>query len=88
MEQPTINWIRNQKFIIVAGEIPPSIRHVVEFLPTKHSLNIICCEYTVYQTEQAEYIVSTEKTGNFFDAYALNQTDKLNEATPVAGTAI
>jgi hypothetical protein len=58
-EFPSINQM--QRLFIVAEEIPPRIANVCRFLRTSHGLDLICIEFSVFQTESGEILVNSER---------------------------
>ncbi|PMC34566.1 hypothetical protein CJ195_22395 [Bacillus sp. UMB0899] len=64
LEDLFVKFNNNQKIYIVAEEISSTIQDVTEYLRNTYGMDIYCLEYTVYKTEQNEYIINTEKIGN------------------------
>jgi len=57
-EVPSLN--QKLRLFVVAEEISPSVSRVCRFLRMSHGVDVTCVEFSVYQTESGEILVSSE----------------------------
>jgi hypothetical protein len=57
-EVPHLN--QSQRLFVAAEEIPSAISRVCRFLRTSHGVDVQCVEFSVFQTESGEILVSSE----------------------------
>ncbi|MCM3409558.1 DUF7669 domain-containing protein [Metabacillus litoralis] len=62
--EANIHFNKRQIIYIVAEEIASTVQNVSEYLRGTYGLDIRCLEYTVYKTENNEFIVSTKRIEN------------------------
>lgn len=55
---PILNQV--QRLFVTAEEIPPSVARVCRFLRTSHGMDINCVEFSVFQTESGEILVTSD----------------------------
>lgn len=57
-ELPPLN--QRQRLFVAAEAIPPPVSRVCRFLRTSHGVDVNCVEFSVFQTEAGETLVSSE----------------------------
>ena len=57
-EVPHLN--QSQRLFVAAEEVPSAISRVCRFLRTSHGVDVQCVEFSVFQTESGEILVSSE----------------------------
>ena len=75
-EDMKVEFNRNQKLYIVAEEVSPVVRQVVQYLRAKYKMDVSCMEYQVLKSKQGDYLISTAKLLGF------EETKSDNSATP------